>query len=127
MSKSRHPPAFTRVFNKLAVRVSGSRFAPMWAKVEHRGRTSGRTYRTPVTVIPGDGVFYVTLPWGRGTDWVKNLRAAGGGTVSWKGRRYAVTNPVFVEPAEALPHFNAVQRRMVERFRPADFLRLEHD
>lgn len=127
MTENRKPPAFTRAFNKVAVRAAGSPLMPMWGKVEHRGRTSGRVYRTPVAIIAGPDCFYIGLPWGRGTDWVKNLQAAHGGTVAWKGRRYTVADPTFVSRQEVLPSLGRVQRTMLERWKLEDFVRLAHD
>jgi len=123
-TESRRPPQATQYFNKVAVRLAGRRFVPMWARVDHTGRRSGRTYRTPVAVIPAPGVFYIGLPWGRGTDWVRNLRAAGGGTVVWKGTTYAVSDPTFVDKDEALAAARPLQRRMMARWPLADYLRL---
>lgn len=127
MSEARKPPAIAQGFNKVAIRAAGSRLMPMWAKVEHRGRTSGKPYSTPVSTMAGPGCFYVGLPWGRGTDWVRNLQAANGGTVVWRGRRYAVTSPSFVSKEEVLPAVGRIQRTMLERWKLEDFLRLEHD
>lgn len=51
---------------------------PVWAVVQHRGRKSGKEYSTPVAVLTTPDAFSIGLPWGKGTDWVRNLRAAGG-------------------------------------------------
>lgn len=123
-AERRTPPRAAKSFNKVAVRAAGHRLVPVWAVVEHRGRRSGTPYRTPVAVIPAPDAFYVGLPWGRGTDWVRNLRAAGGGTVVWKGRRYAVGDPTFVEKAEVLDAAGALQRRVLARTGLSEFLRL---
>ncbi len=68
----------TRRFNPLVVRLGlvGGRRSP-WAFVEHVGRRSGTTYRTPVLpVLAGDHV-YVPLPYGPDAQWTQNVRAAG--------------------------------------------------
>jgi deazaflavin-dependent oxidoreductase (nitroreductase family) len=123
----RRPPAGAQRFNRIAVKAAGSRFVPLWAAVEHRGRKSGRTYTTPVAIAAStpDSV-YIALPWGRGTDWVRNLQAAGGGTVRWKGRVYAVTEPAVVGAEEALAAAKTVQRWMLSRWKMEHFLRLHH-
>lgn len=123
-TERRRPPRATQYFNKLAVHLAGRRVAPMWALVEHTGRTSGRTYRTPVAVIAAPGVFYVGLPWGRSSDWVRNLRAAGGGTVRWRGTPYTVSDPTFVDRDEVLAAARTPQRQMMSRWPLEDFLRL---
>jgi deazaflavin-dependent oxidoreductase (nitroreductase family) len=51
---------------------------PYFGVVLHRGRVSGRVYRTPVTAFPrGDG-FLIALTYGLDVDWVKNVIAADG-------------------------------------------------
>jgi len=88
-----------RVVNRLVRPLSG-RFA-MWSLIEHTGRRSGRSYRTPVTMfrVP-DGVA-VLLPYGEDRDWVRNLIAAGGGRAVMAGRTFPVTNPRIVPTADA--------------------------
>ena len=123
----RRPPAGAQRFNRVAVKAAGSRFVPLWAAVEHRGRKSGRTYTTPVAIAASTrDSLYIALPWGRGTDWVRNLQAAGGGTVRWKGRMYAVTEPAVVGAEEALAAAKTVQRWMLSRWKTEHFLRLHH-
>src|SRR5438046_8214286 len=43
--------------------------------VRHVGRTSGKPYETPVHAVRTDGGFIVALPYGAGTDWVRNVLA----------------------------------------------------
>lgn len=125
MSAMRQPPGrAVRAFNSVAIRLAGTRAMPVWAVVEHTGRRSGKTYTTPVAVFPTSGVFYVGLPWGRDVDWVRNLRAAGGGVIRWKGTTYDVSDPTFVEKAEVLGVARLPQREILKRWSLADFLRL---
>ena len=49
--------------------------------IRHVGRTSRKSYETPVGVYLDDGAIYIALPYGPKTDWIKNLAAAGGGEV----------------------------------------------
>ncbi|MDQ3733706.1 MAG: hypothetical protein M3400_06850 [Actinomycetota bacterium] len=44
--------------------------------LRHRGRNSGKKYATPIAVIPSDRNFFIALPWGRATDWVRNVLVA---------------------------------------------------
>src|SRR4051794_11848745 len=72
------PPRVARRFNKAAVKIAGRRFLPVWALVKHRGRTSGKLYETPIAILGSTPEsVYIALPWGGGTDWVRNLQAAG--------------------------------------------------
>lgn len=51
---------------------------PYFGVVLHRGRVSGRNYRTPVNTFPYGDSFLIALTYGRDVDWVKNVIAAGG-------------------------------------------------
>jgi deazaflavin-dependent oxidoreductase (nitroreductase family) len=77
----------THVFNnvvagltRLGISVWGSRV------LEVKGRTSGELRRTPVNVLSIDGVRYLVAPRGE-TQWVRNLRVAGGGVLIVGQRR----------------------------------------
>jgi len=109
------PPRFAKQFNKLAVRLAGHRFLPLWAVLRHRGRKSGKEYSTPIAPIPGATTFLIALPWGRGTDWVRNVEAAGGCQIRWKGVTYECTAPTFVGKDVALAAATGMMRRGVER------------
>lgn len=74
------PGVVTQRFNPLVMRhgLAGGRRSP-WAILEHRGRASGATYRTPISILQGtsDDHVYVRLTYGSGVHWVKNVRATG--------------------------------------------------
>ena len=55
------------------------------ALVRHTGRRSGRTYETPVDVVPTAGGFVVSMVYGPDTDWVRNIRAGGSAAVVHDG------------------------------------------
>jgi len=61
--------------------------------IEHVGRTSGRTYRTPVTPVATPEGFVVALPYGPTTDWVRNVVAAGSATLVLDGETIPVDRP----------------------------------
>jgi len=111
--KTRLILAITRATAPLTVRLARSGRIPLWAVVRHRGRRSGKEYATPIAIRPTADGFVLPLPWGEGTDWCRNLRAAGGGVVVWQGAEYEVTRPEVIDVADALPAFNAVLRPIV--------------
>jgi deazaflavin-dependent oxidoreductase (nitroreductase family) len=116
----------TRLFNPLVLLLAGTRFLPLYGVIEHRGRHSGKVFHTPVVVRPtGDG-FLVPMPWGVGTDWYRNVRAAGGCVIRWKGRDYPVGQPEVVDAAAAGAAFSAFERAQVSRFGIDHFLHLRH-
>ena len=51
--------------------------APPWAVLVHRGRRSGRVYRTPVMASARGGRLRVKILYGEQSDWVRNLLAGG--------------------------------------------------
>lgn len=123
-TQQRRPPAFTRNINKVAAKVAGYRILPLWALVRHRGRKSSTPYQTPIAVIGSTThLVYIGLPWGRHTDWVRNLRA-NGGTLVWKGQTCTVTELAFVDKAEALAQMPRLRRGVVRRWALNDYLRL---
>jgi deazaflavin-dependent oxidoreductase (nitroreductase family) len=71
-------------------RVIGNRMARLFARsilstLEVRGRTTGRWQRVPVAVLDHGGERYLIAPRGN-THWSRNLRAAGSGRLTRKGR-----------------------------------------
>ena len=119
-------PGLTRLFNKAVLLVAGTRVFPLYGVVEHRGRRSGRVLRTPVVARHTADGFVVPMPWGEGTDWYRNVRAAGGCTIRWNGRDYALTAPEVIEVADGGANFSPFQRAMMRRFGIKQALRLHH-
>jgi hypothetical protein len=54
--------------------------------------------------------FIIALAFGAQVDWHRNLEAAGGGVIRWRGRDYEVSGPAMIDADEALPAFDPVQR-----------------
>jgi hypothetical protein len=119
----------TSVFNPLLRRLAGRRHFTMAAEVHHRGRVSGRSYVTPASARIADGVCWVPLTFGTGSDWCQNVRAAGGCTVRWKGVGYVLADPVVVDRARALAAargaFRRRERVMLRVIGIREFLRLD--
>ena len=111
-----------------AVRVlAGRRGIPLWAVVRHRGRVSGRSLAVPVAVVGTPDGFVINLPWGAGTNWVRNVLAAGGCTIRWKGVDHVVEHPRIVDAAAARPFYSRSAWAMAQRLFPADaWLLLDH-
>jgi deazaflavin-dependent oxidoreductase (nitroreductase family) len=80
-----------RLFNPVT-RTFAGRLPPL-AVVVHRGRRSGRGYRTPVVAFRLDDGYLVALFYGADRDWVRNVLAAGSCTLERGGRRVALTAP----------------------------------
>ncbi len=78
-------------FNHLSRPVA--RWLPGFGVVVHRGRRSGREYRTPVNVFQVPNGYVIALTYGPHTDWVKNVLAAGGCSIETRGRSFVCTDP----------------------------------
>lgn len=75
-----------RIFNSTVAWLTRRGFSVWGSRVLYvRGRTSGEWRSTPVNVLSYDGRRYLVAPRGN-TQWVRNLRAAGGGELK-VGRR----------------------------------------
>jgi deazaflavin-dependent oxidoreductase (nitroreductase family) len=122
------PRAVARFNRRATNRVLGplAPYLPTFGVVEHRGRKSGRLYRTPINIFPRPGGCTIVLTYGPQSDWVQNVLAAGGCHVETGGRRLRLVNPRVVHDET---------RRLAPRFaRPigrlagiADFLLLDSD
>lgn len=73
---------------------------PPWAIILHRGRRSGRAYRTPVLAFRHGDTLIVALLYGEESDWLRNVQA-GGGRLLRMGRTYELSAPRVVDAAAA--------------------------
>ncbi len=118
--------AATRLFNPLVLLLAGTPLMPLYGVMKHRGRRSGKAFRTPIVVRRIDDGFIVPMPWGERTDWYRNGRAAGECVVRWKGRDYPLVQPELLDSAAAKAAFGASQQAAMARFGIIQCLRL-HD
>ena len=75
----------------------------MAAEVRHIGRRSGRAYVTPTGAHVHGDVAVIPLTFGNQSDWVKNVRAAGGCSLKVNGQEYTAAGPEFVDRGDAGP------------------------
>jgi len=108
----KRPDWFTRnVMNRLmngltrlGVSVRGSRV------LEHRGRTTGKLHHTPVNLLTIEGTRYLVAPRGE-TQWVRNVRHAGGHLVLILGRRRQLCTATEIPVADSVPVLRDYLRR----------------
>jgi deazaflavin-dependent oxidoreductase (nitroreductase family) len=81
---------------------------PPWVIVVHRGRRSGRVYRTPVVGFRRGRTLAIAILYGERSDWVLNV-LAGGASVVRGGRTYPLVSARIVGPEE--PGLSAPARR----------------
>jgi deazaflavin-dependent oxidoreductase (nitroreductase family) len=110
------------VLNRVMRRVAP--LAPGLGLLTHRGRRSGREFTIPVNVFVVRGGVRLALTYGPGTDWVKNVLAAGGCSVRHGGRTLELSNPRIVhDPGRAgMPPF---VRFVLARIHVEQFLDLD--
>jgi deazaflavin-dependent oxidoreductase (nitroreductase family) len=86
-------------FNLAVTNRITSRFAhrlPGFGILTHVGRKSGRVYRTPANVFRAPEGFLIALTYGRESEWVKNVLAAGECELETRGVRYHLSAPTIV-------------------------------
>jgi len=107
-----------RVTNRLLEPVV--RHLPGFGVIEHRGRRSGRMYRTPVLAFRRGDRLTFAATYGPDSDWVRNV-IAGDGTFEQSGRRWRLSEPrPYRDPSgRAVPWF---VRPVLALLRAADFL-----
>ncbi len=89
---------FTNILTRPMARV-----LPGFGVVIHRGRRSGREYRTPVNVFGHRGGLVIALTYGPDAQWVHNVLAAAGCEIETGGRRRRWCEPaVVVDPSRHL-------------------------
>ena len=94
-------PLTTMVFNRMSRRVAGR--LPGFGILAYRGRTSGKSYRTPINVFRQGDDYVLALTYGSDVQWVKNVLAAGGCELTTRGRTIRLLEPaLFVDPDRKL-------------------------
>jgi deazaflavin-dependent oxidoreductase (nitroreductase family) len=69
---------------------------PGFGILTHVGRKSGKVYRTPINVFRASNGFIIALTYGRESEWVKNVLAAGGCELETRGVGYRLSAPAIV-------------------------------
>lgn len=91
---------FSRLFNPANIKAIENGKGP-YSLIRHTGRVSGKAYRTPVdAAYLGDHVL-ITLPYGRRSDWLKNVLAKGGCEIVHMNQTYISSNPKILDIEEA--------------------------
>ncbi|MGH3925702.1 MAG: nitroreductase family deazaflavin-dependent oxidoreductase [Egibacteraceae bacterium] len=122
MPASRKLASFNRRFtNRLLLRAAGH--LPMLGIVRHRGRKSGRAYRTPVMVFHHAGGYLIALGYGPQSDWARNVLAAGWCELQTRGRRVRLFRP-HIETDESKQWAPPFVKFLLDRFDVPQYMRL---
>ncbi|HEY6934746.1 MAG TPA: nitroreductase/quinone reductase family protein [Marmoricola sp.] len=105
------PDWFTRnVFNRVVAAATRSGLSIWGSRIlEVRGRTTGQIRQTPVNLLTYGGSRYLVAPRGV-TQWVRNLRVAGQGTLRL-GRRSESFRATEILDSEKAPVLRAYLKR----------------
>jgi deazaflavin-dependent oxidoreductase (nitroreductase family) len=92
-----------------------ARNLPGFAILTHRGRKTGRSYRTPINVFRRGTEYFFFLTYGSDVQWVKNVLAVGCCSIETRGRVVELVEPELITDPElraAPPHVRFVERRI---------------
>jgi deazaflavin-dependent oxidoreductase (nitroreductase family) len=92
--------------------------------VRHRGRRTGQPYETPVGIVADGDMFLIALPYGPGTQWLRNVRAAGEAVLVTEGRTVRVDRPEVIATRDVVDRFSSNDQRLFRLFGTRDCLRL---
>jgi deazaflavin-dependent oxidoreductase (nitroreductase family) len=113
-------------FNLVVTNRITSRFAdrlPGFGILINVGRKSGRVYRTPVNVFRVPEGFLIALTYGRDSEWVKNVLAAGKCQLETRRVRYQLSSPTILhDPSRR--RFPFVVRMILRLIGANDFMQL---
>jgi deazaflavin-dependent oxidoreductase (nitroreductase family) len=107
---------FARVFNPVVLAIAGRRWMPVFGILYHRGRRTARDYTTPVAMRRDGDDFFVPLTLGDKSHWYRNVNAAGGASVMYRGVTEFVGSPHVVDlsdAAYAFPRYERVLFRII--------------
>ena len=108
-----------RVFNPRELR------AGVRPVLTHVGRTSGKTYRTPLDAHPVDGGYLFILVYGSESDWVRNVLAGRHARLLIDGDDVGLTRPRLVDDDEAWQALPDTVKRPPRALRITEYLRMD--
>ncbi len=89
---------------------------PILGVLYHRGRHSGRLYRTPVGMRRRGDTMIMPRTFGEDAAWYRNIAAAGWGGARYLGLSYTLADPRVVDYAAAqlaFPRYERLQFRLL--------------
>ncbi len=91
----------------------------------HVGRASGRTFETPLDAHPVDDGYIFILVYGSGSDWVKNIIAAGTASLRVKGEEIPLKSPRVITEEAAWELLPPTTKRPPKLLRISEYLQMD--
>lgn len=110
-----------RFFNPFALSFAG-RPRSFWSALRHTGRHSGQEYITPVIAARYEGSFAIPLAYGDHVDWLKNVLAAGGAELIFKGHVYRLGKPEVISIDQGISAFPTAIQSLMRASETAGFV-----
>jgi deazaflavin-dependent oxidoreductase (nitroreductase family) len=95
-----------------------------FALLRHVGRRSGKTYEIPIMVWRVEDGFVIVLTYGPQVDWLRNLQAAGQGSLRWHKQEYVFQKPEPIDAQTALPALPPLIKYILRLHGTQDFVKL---
>lgn len=111
------------IFNRIILWFARRNKGP-FTVVIHKGRRSGRIYKTPVLASFVDESILIPLSYGEHVDWLRNVLANDGCEIIQNDVRVVARNPVVIEAESTLDLLPEGRSNLFERFDVGKFLRL---
>src|SRR5258707_10003115 len=116
MTKPLPPPRGINVFNAIAKPLLAAGFPMAFnGLITIPGRKTGKPRTTALAIVDVDGRRWVWSPWGE-VHWVRNLRAAGGATITFR-RREEEVRAVELDPEQRVAFFRDTLTPIARRIR----------
>ena len=105
-----------RFVNPVILLIAGRRWMPILGILHHRGRRTGRAYATPLGMRPLGNSFIIPRTFGEDAAWYRNVLAAGGCVVTYRGKDHTLVEPEVIDyatAASAFPRYERLQFRLI--------------
>ena len=91
----------------------------------HVGRSSGKTYRTPLDAHPVDGGYIIIVMYGPDSDWVQNVLAAGAAALEIDGDAFELMSPRLVSKEDAWQLLSTTTKASPDYLRVTEYLQMD--
>jgi deazaflavin-dependent oxidoreductase (nitroreductase family) len=89
------------------------------------GRSSGKTYRTPLDAHRVDGGFIFIVLYGPDSDWVQNVLASGTASVAIDGAEFDLISPRLISKQDASQLLAETTKAPADFWKVSDYLHMD--